>query len=127
MRDRWQRSRLHWEPCYVPRMASTSDTGQADGAAGWTVYIIGCDDGSLYTGVTTDLERRLAEHAGTRRGARYFAGRAPVRVVYREDGHTRSSACRREAAIKKLGRAGKLALVASGCPTPAIMPDTGAG
>lgn len=78
----------------------------------WTVYIIACDDGSLYTGVTTDLERRLAEHRGSRRGARYFSGRAPVRVVYREDGHTRSSACRREAAIKKLDRAAKLRLIA---------------
>ena len=81
--------------------------------------------GARDTGVTTDLERRLAEHAGTRRGARYFAGRRPMRVVYREDGHTRSSACRREAAIKKLGRAAKLALVASGCPAAATVSETG--
>jgi putative endonuclease len=77
----------------------------------WTVYIIRCDDGSLYTGVTTDLDRRLAEHAAGRRGARYFNGRRPVKVEYREGGHTRSSASRREAAIKKLSRAAKLRLI----------------
>jgi putative endonuclease len=78
----------------------------------WTVYIIRCDDGSLYTGVTTDLERRFAEHLAGKRGARYFAGRQPEKVVWREDGHDRSSALRREAAIKKLSRVDKLALVA---------------
>lgn len=98
---------------------SPSNPPVADGhpaATAWTVYILYCDDGSLYTGVTTDLERRLAEHRdrGARRGARYFRGRSPVRVVYREDRHSRSSACRREAAIKKLSRAEKLALIAAG-------------
>lgn len=79
----------------------------------WTVYIIRCEDGSLYTGVTTDLERRFAEHEAGSRGARYFAGRQPEAVVWREDGHDRSSALRREAAIKKLDRRAKLALVAT--------------
>jgi len=79
----------------------------------WTVYIIRCDDGSLYTGVTTDLERRFAEHAGQGRGARYFNGRRPVAVAWSESGHDRGSALRREAAIKKLSRADKLALLAS--------------
>jgi putative endonuclease len=77
----------------------------------WTVYIIRCDDGSLYTGVTTDLARRFAEHLGHPRGAKYFSGRKPSEVVYSENGHTRSSACQREAALKKLSRAGKLSLV----------------
>lgn len=78
---------------------------------GWSVYIIRCDDGSLYTGITTDVERRLREHRDLRRGARYFGGRAPVAVVYRESGHSRSSASQREAAIKKMSRAGKLELI----------------
>jgi putative endonuclease len=90
-----------------------------ESGAEWTVYIIRCDDGSLYTGVTTDLERRLDEHRGSQRGARYFNGRRPVRIEYREAGHTRSSACRREAAIRKLGRAGKLRLIAGGTRNPA--------
>lgn len=85
----------------------------------WTVYIIRCDDGSLYTGVTTDPERRLAEHRdrskGGRRGARYFNGRRPLDIAFREDGHTRSSACRREAAIKKLNRTAKLRLIGLPC------------
>jgi len=77
----------------------------------WTVYVIRCNDDSLYTGVTTDLERRLDEHANGRRGAKYFNGRRPLAVVYAETGHDRSSACRREAAIKRLSRADKLKLV----------------
>ena len=77
----------------------------------WTVYIIRCDDHSLYTGVTTDLERRFQEHRGQIRGARYFNGRKPTQVVYTENGHTRSSACQREAAIKKLSRKEKLGLI----------------
>ncbi len=81
---------------------------------GWMVYIIRCSDGSLYTGVTTDIERRFREHAGGGRGARYFSGRKPVEVVYQEIGHDRSSASRREAVIKKLSREEKLVLVADG-------------
>jgi putative endonuclease len=79
----------------------------------WTVYIIRCDDDSLYTGITTDLERRFAEHSGEGRGARYFNARRPIAVAWSEEGHDRSSASIREAAIKKLGRAEKLALIAN--------------
>jgi len=79
----------------------------------WHVYIIVCSDDSLYTGITTDIERRLAQHGGRRGGARYFRGRRPVRVVYLEGGHSRSTAGRREAAIKKLNRAQKCRLIAS--------------
>jgi putative endonuclease len=69
-----------------------------------------CRDGSLYTGVTNDLSRRLAAHgAGT--GARYTRARLPVRLVYREARATRGAALRREAAIKRLPRAAKLALL----------------
>lgn len=78
----------------------------------WFVYMIRCTDGSLYTGITTDMQRRLAQHA-SRRGAKYFRGRAPGEVVYLEDGHTRSSASRREAQIKKLPAAAKQALIAA--------------
>ena len=78
----------------------------------WTVYIIRCDDNSLYTGVTTDLVRRFQEHLGRPRGAKYFNGRKPLEVVYSENDHTRSSAGQREAAIKKLSREEKLCLIA---------------
>ena len=78
----------------------------------WKVYIILCTDNSLYTGITCDIDRRFSEHGG-RQGARYFRGRKPRQVVYLEGGHTRSSASKREAAIKRLPRAGKLTLIGS--------------
>lgn len=78
----------------------------------WWLYVIRCSDGSLYTGITTDVARRLRQHAeGT--GAKYFRGRKPGSLVYLEGGHTRSSATLREAAVKRCSRAEKLALVAS--------------
>jgi putative endonuclease len=76
----------------------------------WMVYVLRCHDGSLYTGVTNDLPQRLAAHRAGR-GSAYVRSRLPVRVVYREAQPDRSAALRREAAIKRLPRAGKLALV----------------
>lgn len=67
----------------------------------WLVYIILCSDGSLYTGITKDLDRRVAQHASGC-GAKYFRARTPGPVVYLEGGHDRASASRREAAIKRL-------------------------
>jgi len=78
----------------------------------WQVYIILCTDNSLYTGITTDIERRMLQHA-TSRGAKYFRGRKPQQLVYLENCHTRSSASKREVAIKQLKRPGKEALIAS--------------
>jgi putative endonuclease len=78
----------------------------------WQVYIILCSDDSLYTGISNDIQRRLSAHAA-RRGAKYFRARVPRRIVYLETGHTRSSASRREAAIKRLRRADKVRLIAS--------------
>ena len=76
----------------------------------WVVYVLRCRDGSLYTGITNDLSKRLAAHrAGT--GARYTRARLPVRLVYREARATRGAALRREAAIKRLPRTAKLALL----------------
>jgi len=77
----------------------------------WSVYIIEANDNSYYTGIATDVERRFEEHSGTASGARYFNGRTPLRVIYREDGHTRSSASKREAEIKNLSRLQKELLV----------------
>ena len=77
----------------------------------WLVYIICCDDGSLYTGITTDLARRWLEHSGQRKGAKFFRGRKPSHIVYVEGGHDRGSALRREAAIKRLSRLKKEALL----------------
>ena len=78
----------------------------------WHVYIILCSDNSLYTGITTDIERRLRQHAQGR-GAKYFRGRQPMQVVFLESGHSRSTAGRREAEIKRLKHADKHLLVSS--------------
>ncbi|MBP1751817.1 MAG: putative domain nuclease [Geobacteraceae bacterium] len=78
----------------------------------WQVYIILCSDNSLYTGITTDLERRLQQHAKGK-GAKYFRGRNPLKVVFLESGYTRSTACQRELIIKAMTRGEKYLLIAS--------------
>ena len=76
----------------------------------WVVYVVRCADGSLYTGITNNLRRRLAAHrAGT--ASRYTRARLPVRLVYQERSRTRSAALKREAAIKRLPRATKLRML----------------
>jgi predicted GIY-YIG superfamily endonuclease len=78
---------------------------------GWFVYILRCGDGTLYTGIAVDLGKRLDAHQrGT--GAKYTRSRRPVTLVYRERQPDRSSALKRESALRRLGRAGKLALIA---------------
>jgi putative endonuclease len=82
-------------------------------AVGWRVYLLRCGDGTLYTGATNDLPARLARHrAGT--GARYTRSRLPLRLVHEEPARDRGAALRREAALKRLTRAEKLAVVARG-------------
>lgn len=81
------------------------------------VYILRCSDGTLYTGITGCLERRLAAHnSGT--GAKYTRGRGPVVLVYREACPDKSAALRREYDVKRLSRREKLALIAQGGVTP---------
>jgi putative endonuclease len=77
----------------------------------WFVYMIRASDDSLYTGVTTDVERRFNEHCDSPKKARFFRGRQPVKVVYTETHPDRSSAQRRESDIKKLTRDLKLELI----------------
>ena len=79
---------------------------------GWQVYIILCSDNSLYTGITTDMERRFRQHVAGK-GAKYFRGRQPVQVVYLEHNHSRSSAACREARIKAMDRTEKLNLIST--------------
>jgi len=80
--------------------------------SGWCVYILRCADGSLYTGVTVDVDRRLREHNGELPGgARYTASRRPVTLAHVETAANRASACQREAAIKRLSRVAKLTLI----------------
>lgn len=78
----------------------------------WFVYIVKCADGSLYTGVTTDPKRRLRQHNGEiQGGAKYTRLRRPVEMSWQESHPDRSSAAKREYAIKQLPRAAKLKLI----------------
>jgi putative endonuclease len=81
----------------------------------WVCYLLECADGTLYTGISNDLPRRLGQHA---RGvaSKYTRSRLPVRLRWCQRHRDRSAALRREAAIKRLPRAGKLALAARGVP-----------
>jgi len=82
---------------------------KGDAFMDWLVYIVECRDGSLYTGITNDLQKRIESHnAGT--GAKYTAVRRPVRLVYRENAAGRSAASKREITIKRLTRKAKQAL-----------------
>ena len=76
----------------------------------WKLYILRCGDGTLYTGITTDVEKRLEAHR-TGKGAKYTRGRSPLELVYREDCGDHSTALKREIEIKKLTREEKEQLI----------------
>ena len=77
----------------------------------WFVYIVEAENGHFYTGITTDLERRFSEHQSKQGGARFFHTSAAKQMVYHETQPDRSSASKREAAIKKLSRKAKISLI----------------
>ncbi len=77
------------------------------------VYILECSDKTLYTGIATDVARRLDEHNNSDKGAKYTKIRRPLKLVYSEESENRSSASKREYEIKKLTRKKKLELVSS--------------
>lgn len=77
------------------------------------LYILRCADDTLYTGITTDLERRVTEHNSSRLGAKYTHGRRPVTLVYSRRFRSRSTASREEARIKALSRTEKSLLIQS--------------
>lgn len=83
---------------------------ETHGEKPWFVYVLQCGDGSLYTGVTVDLEARTACH-NEGKGAAYTRSRLPVQLVWSEPAADRSAALKREIAIKRLSRAAKLKLI----------------
>ena len=87
----------------------------------WYLYILRCGDGTLYTGITTDVARRLEAHRQGR-GAKYTRGRGPLELAYQDKCGTHSLALKREAAVKRLPRQEKEALI-SGNPYPTCVPD----
>jgi predicted GIY-YIG superfamily endonuclease len=92
------------------RIVARRDPFRHSAPVRWCVYLLRCGDGTLYAGMTNDLERRIAAHRNGR-GARYTRGRGPLEVVHVERKRTRSSALKREAALKSLKREEKLALL----------------
>ena len=80
-------------------------------AQSYFVYILSCADGTLYTGITTDVSRRVQEHNDSPVGAKYTHARRPVSLTYTEECGSRSAALKREAAIKHLSRAEKQELI----------------
>lgn len=78
----------------------------------WFLYIVECKDGSLYTGVTTDIKRRINEHnKDDKKGAKSLRGKRPVKLVYTEVYETQTEACKRERAIKNWKRKYKITLI----------------
>ena len=76
----------------------------------WYLYILRCRDGSLYTGITTDVEKRLEAHQSGK-GAKYTRGRGPLELIYKEECGGHSEALKRELEVKALSRAEKLKLI----------------
>jgi putative endonuclease len=79
----------------------------------WSVYVLRCGDGSLYTGIATDVPRRVAEHGTGAKGARYLRGRGPLQLVLQSEVGDRGLATRAELRIKRLSKYAKEELIAS--------------
>jgi len=82
--------------------------------AAWFVYLVRCQDATLYCGIAKDLEKRLAEHNSSDKGAKYTRGRRPVQLVYAEEVASRAKATQREGRIKRMSRTEKMVLIQNG-------------
>lgn len=96
-------------------MAHVPEIGAASPAT-WQVYLLRCADGTFYTGITTDLARRLGEHNGGAAGARYTRARRPVVLAWSEPAADRAAASRREYVVRRLPRAAKERLAGATAP-----------
>ncbi len=94
------------KPKYIRMLRGMKAAGERE----WTVYVLRCGDGSLYTGIAKDVDLRLKQHTAGK-GAAYTRTHLPVELVYKEASFTRSEALVREAAIKRLKRPRKEALL----------------
>jgi len=93
--------------------APASDPTPSETTATWFLYLIRCKDGSLYTGITTDVARRFAEHQSGK-GAKYLRGKAPLTLALQQKIGSRSAALKAEAAIKKLSNVDKEIIISKG-------------
>ena len=96
------------------RISEASQSRISDDTPAWSLYLLRCRDGSLYTGIATDVERRLGEHESGKRGAKYLRGRGPLELELHEEIGERGDALRIEHRIKQLSRDAKEALVHTG-------------
>jgi len=101
---------------------SRSTSRKSGEAAPWHVYLVRCRDSALYTGIATDVPRRLAEHAGDDgRGSKYLRGKGPLRLVYVRQIGPKSLALRVESLVKRLSKARKEALVEQRLPIDGLL------
>jgi putative endonuclease len=89
----------------------------------FSLYILRCADDSLYTGITTDVERRVSEHESGRRGARYLRGKGPLEIVFCHAVGDRARASQLEYRVKQLSRSRKEALIAGHDRLEDLLPD----
>ena len=92
----------------------------------YSLYILRCGDGSLYTGIAIDVAQRLQQHENGKRGAKYLRGRGPLRLVFAQPLGDRSAATRAELQVKRLDRAQKEALVAGDISLASLLPAASA-
>ncbi len=93
------------------------------GEGNYSLYIVRCADGSLYTGIATDVERRIQEHESGTRGAKYLRGRGPLRLEFEQRVGDRSDASLFEYYVKKLDRSGKEGLISGQFSLRDLVPD----
>ena len=93
------------------------------GEQSFSLYILRCADDSLYTGITTDVERRVSEHESGRRGARYLRGKAPLEIVFCRAVGDRARASQLEYRVKRLSRSRKQALIEGRDRLEDLLPD----
>lgn len=95
------------------------------GNGNYSLYIVRCVDGSLYTGISTNVERRLREHASGQRGAKFLRGKGPLRLEYQHHLGDRSTASQAEFYVKRLGRRDKEELIAGRRTLTELLPNLG--
>jgi putative endonuclease len=93
----------------------------------WSVYMLRCSDGSLYTGIATDVPRRVAEHGSGAKGSRYLRGRGPLEIVLQSEVGDRSLATRAELRIKGLSKCAKEKLVQSQTGVTELLSELASG
>lgn len=107
----------------MPDSSSVSCNNTDKTANTWFVYILACNDGSLYTGITRNISKRVHQHNHCKSGSKYTRSKRPVELVYYEEAICKSSAAKREYAIKKLLPIDKKKLITSNQATSTLLPD----